>query len=366
MSPGAAPARAATAPTTCRGRTEGMPTLQDIARQAGVSKMTVSNVLNGHRDRVSPATFTRVMEVVERLGYVPNATARSLSANRSNIVALAFPGRAQHEVAALANPHDSLFLGEVEWHVTQAGLYLMVHSGTSVESTANSLRSWNVDGAVFLGTRADEVAALQAAYEAPMVFIDNYGTSPRISNVGVDDRRGGYLAGRRLVQAGHRRIGFVGPDFDESGVVRERHAGFVQALAEAGLSLRPEHLVRCNAVFDTAIAAARRVIEAPQRPTAVFATADIIAAGLLKGFLRGGVAVPDQMSIIGFDDLEVGRHVTPEITTLRQDIPEKARAAVEMLLRQLADWPAARPERRVLDVTLVERESVAPPRAGAR
>jgi LacI family transcriptional regulator, galactose operon repressor len=343
-----------------------MPTLADIAREAGVTKMTVSNVLNGHRDRVSPATFARVMAVVDRLGYVPNATARSLSARRSNIVALAFPGWAGHQAPALANPHDSLFLGEVEWHVTRAGLYLMVHSGNGVESTANNLRSWNVDGAIFLGTRADEVAALHAAYDAPMVFIDNYGTSPRISNVGVDDRLGGALAGQRLVQAGHRRIGFVGPDFDEPGVVHERHGGFVAALRSAGLDLRPEHTFRCDAAFDAGVAAAQRVAEAPDRPTAVFATADIIAAGLLKGFTRGGLAVPGQMSIIGFDDLEVGRHVTPEITTLRQDIPEKARAAVEVLLRLLADWPGARPERRVLDVVLVERESVGPPPPDAR
>jgi len=338
-----------------------MPTLQDVAREAGVSKMTVSNVLNGHRDRVSPATIARVMEVVGRLGYVPNATARSLSARRSNIIALAFPGRDVDGVVPLTNPHDSLFLSEVEWHITRAGLYLMAHSVTSVESTANSLRSWNVDGAIFLGTRADEVAALHTAYEAPMVFIDNHGTSPHISNVGIEDRLGGHLAGRRLIEAGHRRIGFVGPRFDEPGVVRERHAGFVQALAEAGLSLRPEHVVQCNAGFDAAVAATQQVLSAPQRPTAIFATADIIAAGLLKGFVRAGCPVPDQMSIIGFDDLEVGRHVSPEITTLHQDIPGKARAAVEVLLAQLARWPAVRSERRVLGVTLIERESVGPP-----
>ena len=340
-----------------------MPTLQDVAREAGVTKMTVSNVLNGRRERVSPATIARVMEVVGRLGYVPNATARSLSARRSNIVALAFPGRDVDGVVPLTNPHDSLFLSEVEWHITRAGLYLMAHSVTSVESTANSLRSWNVDGAIFLGTRADEVAALHTAYEAPMVFIDNHGTSPQISNVGIEDRLGAYLAGRRLIEAGHRRIGFVGPRIDEPGVVRERHGGFVQALTEAGLSLRPEHVVRCNAGFDAAVAAAQQVLSAPQRPTAIFATADIIAAGLLKGFVRAGCPVPDQMSIIGFDDLEVGRHVSPEITTLHQDIPGKARAAVEVLLAQLAQWPAVRSERRVLGVTLVERQSVGPPPA---
>jgi LacI family transcriptional regulator len=341
-----------------------MATLDDVARAAGVSKMTVSNVLNGHRGRVSPNTAARVLEAVERLGYVRSATARSLSGQRSNIVALAYPGRGgrgRSDVVPLTNPHDALFLSEVEAQVTRVGLYLMVHSMKSVADTAKNLRSWNVDGAIFLGTRADEVSALLAAYPAPMVFVDNHGTSERISNVGVEDRLGGRLAGRRLIDAGHRRIGFVGPRLDQPGVVRERYTGFVEALAEAGLICRPEHVVRCDAGFDAGVEAAQRVLAAPDRPTATFATADVIAAGLLKGFVRAGVPVPDQMSIIGFDGLEIGRHVSPEITTLRQDVPGKARAAVEVLLSQLAQWPSVRSERRALGVTLVERESVGPP-----
>jgi hypothetical protein len=158
-----------------------------------------------------------------------------------------------------------------------------------------------------------------------MVFVDNHGASPHISNVGIEDRLGGYLAGRHLIEAGHRRIGFVGPTFDKPGVIRERHAGFMQALTESGLSLRREHVVRCDAGFDAAIAAAQQVLAAPQRPTAIFATADIIAAGLLKGFLRAGVAVPDQMSLIGFDDLEVSRYVTPRSPPCTRTSPARPR-----------------------------------------
>lgn len=334
-----------------------MHTLADVAAEAGVTKMTVSNVLNGRRDRVAPATFDRVMEAVERLGYVRNAVARSLSSKRSNIIAFVYTGE-RHDYRSLANPHDSLFLGELERHVSGSGLYLMVHASPNIESTASSLRSWNVDGAIFLGTMADEVAQFREGYDAPLVFVDSYGVSPLTSNVGIDDRRGGYLAGQFLARAGHQAIGFVGPDITPSGVIRQRYRGFVEALDENGLRLESDHTLRCDSYFDSAVETGRRLASMSGPPTAVFATADIIAAGLLKGLTLAGSSVPEQISIVGFDDSEVSRYVTPEITTIRQDIPGKARTAFEILLRQLTSWPDVQPERVVLDVSIVERGSV--------
>lgn len=342
-----------------------MPTLQDVADEAGVTKMTVSNVLNGRRERVSDATFERVMEVVQRLGYVRNASARSLSAKRSNIVALVYPS-AMGASHALANPHDAVFLGELERHITNAGLYLMIHSATDVTSTAKSLRSWNVDGAIFLGTMADEAATLRAAHDVPMVFIDNYDVSPTISKVGIDDRLGGYLAGQRLARAGHTALAFVGPAHEADGVVRERHRGFVQALADHGIEFDSSNEYECNAHFDEALALCRRLSGSPLPFTAAFATADIIAVGLLKGLTLLGASVPGEVSIVGFDDLDVARQVSPEITTVRQDVPEKARTASEVLLRQLAAWPDASAEHRILGVELVERGSVGPPPTAGR
>ncbi|MGW6909682.1 LacI family DNA-binding transcriptional regulator [Streptomyces sp. NPDC054940] len=339
-----------------------MATLQDVADEARVTKMTVSNALNGRRDRMSDATYERVMSAVRKLGYIRSATARSLSAKRSNIISLGYvPSTHAHTEVSLGH-HDSVFLGELEARVTESGRYLMVHAVTDVASTAASLKSWNVDGAIFLSTLGDEAEVLRQAHNVPMVFVDNYADSPLISNVRIDDYRGGYLAGRHLTDAGHRSIAFVGPTIAPPGVVRERHRGFTAALADAGVELDPAHVLYCGTAIEPARDLAERMTATGPPPfTAVFATADIIAAGLLKGFQRAGLHTPRDMSVIGFDDVEIAELITPELTTIRQDVPQKARAAADMLDRQLSG-PDAVPEHVSLGVTLVERHSVTAPR----
>jgi LacI family transcriptional regulator len=334
------------------------PTLRDVAAEAGVSTMTVSNVLNGHHGRASPATVRRVMAAVERLGYVPNAQARALSGQRSKLIAMLYPPGA-YGSTALANPHDAIFVSEVERHATEAGLHLLVHAAADVADAAASLRGWQVDGAIFLRTFGDEVETVRERHELPIVFVDNYSSSPLVSNLGIDDHRGGWLAADHLARAGHRRIGFVAPQFRLPGVVRQRYLGFVAGLASHGLALDHHDVTECNATFEDGLAVATRLAGTPDRPTALFATADLLAAGLMKGFITHGISVPGEMSLVGFDDLPVCRQLTPELTTVRQDISAKARATVALLRRLVDEWPDMPAERTELDVTLIERGSVA-------
>lgn len=359
-----------------------MPTLRDVAAEAGVAKVTVSNVLNGRRDQVSEATYARVMDAVRRLGYVRNASARALSAKSSGIIALVYRS-APAGATPLENPHHAIFLGELERAVNEAGLYLMVRSADSLAASAASLESWNVDGAIFLDTIALDVERIRRRHDVPMVFIDNDGGSEPVSTVGIDDDAGGYLAGAHLARAGHRNLGFIawsdedsastavpsGPDPVRSGTanleskVSRRFEGFVRALDDLGVGFDPSNAVDCGLNFDDAV----RVGEyfATHRPsvTGAFATADILAAGTLAGLQRAGVRVPAQFSLVGFDDVPVSHQVTPQLTTVRQDIPAKARAAVDMVLRLIAEGPDAPPGHETLGVSLVERESVARPPA---
>lgn len=339
-----------------------MPTLRDVAAEAGVTKMTVSNVINSRRDQVSAATYERVMEAVQRLGYVRNATARSLSAHSSGIIALVYQAPPAGE-SALGNPHDSTFLGEVERRVSAAGRHLMVQAAESPIESVDNLRSWNVDAAIFLNTVATDIESMRARHNVPLVFMDNYSPSPLISRVGVDDSHGGYLAGRLLASLGHTRLGWVGPGRVCNEVMDHRFRGYVQALAEHGLVLEPRWTLDCGLSFDAGVAVGERLGSARDRPTAVFAPADIVAIGLMKGLAHRGVHVPSRMSVVGFDDLPVSRQVSPELTTIRQDVVTKARAAVDMVLRLLDAGPDASPERVNLDVSLVQRESTAPPPA---
>lgn len=331
-----------------------MTTIRDIAAEAGVSAMTVSNVINGRTAKVSPATAERVRAIMQRQGFVPNGPATALSANRSNIVALVHAGKLGRRQPS---PHDSIFVDEVERRLSAAGRYLMIRSADDVALTAAELRSWRIDGAVILGTFTSDADEVQAKLAMPLVFVDNYSTSSQIQRVGIDDFKGGLLAGRHLLAAGHRRLALVAPGVDQPGVIHQRYAGFCAALDEAGIAQDSLELIDCEPFFDDGVTLGSALAQRADRPTGIFATADIIAIGLLKGLLEAGLAVPGDVSLIGFDDLPEARYVTPSLTTIRQDIPAKAEVAVATLLALVEGGPV---EATVcLDVDLVERGSVA-------
>lgn len=332
-----------------------MPTLQDVAAAAGVTKMTVSNVLNGRDGKVSAATKARVLAAVAQLGYVPNAAARALTMNRTNLISFIYP---RQEDSSLTNAHDALFMGYLEEALRHAGYLLMIHAATDVLSAAKRLRAWNVAGVVLLGTFQDEVAELRATHDVPIVFLDNYSQSEQISTVTVADEEGGYLAGRHLVELGHTTLAFVGPASDTVGVVAARRKGFTRALGEAGLELAEPHIIHADTVFTAGLQAAAQL--ADSAVTGVFCTADIIAAGLLKGLWQRGCEVPKDISVVGFDDLPLAAQLLPELTTIRQDIAAKAAAVVELLGDQIAaESPTATHTR--LPVELRIRHSTQPP-----
>jgi LacI family transcriptional regulator len=322
--------------------------------------MTVSNVINRRDHKVSPAMRKRVREKIDELGFVSDASARVLKTRRSNIIALVYPS----DPALLSNQHDAVLLGAVEQHVSEGDRHLMIWAARNVVATAGNLRRWRIDGAICYGTYNTQVDDLVEKSDVPIVFVDNYSESPLVKRVRVDDYRGGELAAERLLEAGHRRLGFVGPPIDEVGVVSERYRGFQAAIA-ASRKRVDQVRVECAPRFEDAAESVRLLTTRADPPTGVFAAADIIALGLLNGFLSNGIGVPDQVSLIGFDDIpEASRGVpsrgVPALTTIHQNVAEKARAAVEML-DDLIEHDGHVPNRPPLPVKLVERDSVGLP-----
>jgi DNA-binding LacI/PurR family transcriptional regulator len=331
-----------------------MVTLKDIAKEAGVSAVTVSNVINGNYKKVSAENVARINEIVQRMHYVPNATARSLVRRESHIIGVLIPNVGDHD-NFLQSPYNAEILGVLERSIRNVGYYLMVRCLNDYSQAFPLLHSWNVDGAVFLGATQADVEALDRQLNIPAVYLDTYTDRP-VCGVGADDFRGGYIATKYLVNNGHRHICFLAPGYTGDGVIARRYKGYLQAMAEAGLEKYASFEQVNNTTFESGVQAGKKLAFAPET-TACFTTADILGIGLMQGLRLSGKQVPEDISIVGYDNLPDCRFTTPQLTTIDQHIVEKAELAAESLLKMLRGDHSAS-ENTLLPVELIERQSV--------
>ena len=335
-----------------------MSTIKDIAAEAGVSVMTVSNVINHNHARVSPATEKRIREIMAKHNYVPNMAARSLISKTSRIIAVLLPVWHATTSSMLRDPYAGQLVGYLEEMLREKEYYVMLCSFERAEQVLMVQRTWQVDGMVLILPHEDTVTrGLIEQASTPLVVIDRHYDDLKTLSVCVDDRGGGYKAARYLLEKGHRKIGFAAPAIYESSVIRDRFEGYRTALREYGLTEREDWL------FDNAVlqaggeAVAESICRMSDRPTAVVATEDLLACGIIKGCQERGMQIPRDLSVIGFDDSMPARLITPGLTTIAQDIREKASLSVSMLMNAIED-PGFRDEYRIMDVRVKERQSV--------
>ncbi|HEX6346064.1 LacI family DNA-binding transcriptional regulator [Umezawaea sp.] len=336
-------------------------TLRDIADEAGVSMMTVSNVVNGNKARVSPETIERVRRIVAERGYVPSASARSLAAKSSRLIGLLVP--AADEDSMMISPHNVAIAGQIERELRKRGYHLLLRGIAHPDEVTEALQSWSLDGAVLLGFLDEELDRLTKATigGVRVLAVDSYSENRITTGVRADDFAGARLAAEHLIGLGHRRILFAGPAFSDVGVVHQRFEGFLHAFAEAGLTWDDGLIETVNTTHADGLEVGRRLLAAHPSATAVFATADILAIGIMEGVADSGATVPDDLSVIGFDNLDLCAYVTPKLTTVAQDIGEKAATAVRMLIGSIEGGEQPR-EPVTIGVDLVERASTARPR----
>ena len=336
-------------------------TLKDIADEAGVSMMTVSNVVNGKRARVSPETIERIQRIVAERGYVPSASARSLAAKSSRLIGLLVP--AADEDSLMISPHNVAIVGQIERELRKGGYHLMLRGISQPAEVAEALQSWSLDGAVLLGFLDEEIDRLtaQTIGKVSLLAVDSYSANPLTTGVRSDDYTGALLAARHLLELGHRQIVFAGPSFSDVGVVHQRFDGFQAAFAEAGLTWHERLVTVETTTHASGRELGRRLMTEHPEATAVFATADILAIGIMEGLAESAFSVPADVSVLGFDNLDLSEYVTPKLTTIAQDIPQKAGIAVRLLLDAIerSEHPT---EPITLDVRLIPRASTAPPR----
>lgn len=333
-----------------------MSTIKDIANAVGVSCTTVSNVIHGRAGRVSAETIARINDAIDRLGYVPNMSARSLVSSSSRVIGMISHLTSNTKETIVEDPFHSAFIGSIEKTLRENGYYLMLRAVETSSDLSAFLRNWNVDGLFFTGVFEDEFYHTLRELDIPIVLIDSYVPCSNICNVGLEDYQGGYTAAQYLIRQGHRHIAFASPTIKTRGVVSERFQGYRDALAEASLAFRPELVFEQEFDTETTISLGRRLAQRNDI-TAVFATADILAAGIMAGIQQSGKSVPEDISVIGFDDINLCRLTSPTLTTIHQDAPLKGKLAVNFLIDMLDK--NLLPQREViLPIQLVERNSV--------
>lgn len=305
-----------------------MVSIRHVADRAGVSVATVSNAIN-RPDRVSPETRTRVLAAIEELGYVRSESARQLRAGSSRIVALL--------VLDIGNPFFVGVARGVEDAVREQGLGVML-CNSDQDAEAESLylslfAEQRVRGALITPTDAGNLDTFRR-HDIPYVLVDRVLDRAEGCSVSVDDVAGGELAVRHLLEAGHTRIGYVsGPA--SLAQCRDRRTGAERAMAAAGLSADELAVLEVPAL-DAAAGrdAGARLLGRAQRPTAVFCANDLLALGVLQSVFGAGVRVPEEMALVGYDDIEFAAAAAVPLTSVRQPAFRIGRSAAQLLLEE--------------------------------
>ena len=345
----------------------GKVTLQSIADEVGVSRMTVSNAFS-RPEKLSADLRERILAVADELGYVgPDPAARALARGRTGTVGLLITGRLSEQAS---DPVATEFLVAVADALSDHGLALtLITAGVGGETVP--ARDVPMDGALVYVCEPDSTdLAWLRRRDLPLVTVDQEALPGRPS-INVDDRAGARAAAQHVIDLGHRRVGLlnlhpVQEDSPESTPVdapwnppaSERDAGWRAALSAAGIE--PAVELAAFRPVTAAYDAARRLLQRPDRPTALLCFSDVYAAQALRAAESLGLRVPEDVSVVGFDDSSLATAVHPCLTTVSQPVSDKGRLAVAALLESMGS-SAGDPVRTVLPTSLVVRDSTAPP-----
>lgn len=304
-------------------------TIKDVAREAGVSIATVSNALN-NVDVLKPETKQHVLEVAERLHYIPDVNGRSLKSGKTRMIGLFVPCMAPFYYGTLA---ESIF-----WECQKHGYEMSVHISHQSVSMMRSILGKGVDGAIILNNRIeqDDVEVLKKA-GIPTIFLDRVVQSGKVGSVLFDSYHDGALAADYLLNKGFKRLGYImgaAQSYDDT----MRYQGFRDTLGQAGIKLEDEYTWMGNFERQAAYDAVSRFLERRiELPEAVFAANDLSAIGCMEALQKAEICVPEEVSVIGCDDIELAQWFQPKLTTIRTNYREQGMYAVQKLLKMIRE-----------------------------
>ena len=328
-------------------------TIYDIAREAGVSATTVSKVIN-NKGRISEKTRKKIMEIIDKLHYQPNVLASAMKGKSTYTIALLIPDA--------ANPIYAQYLKYIEEYGQEFGFsVVMCSTGSDPEKEAKHitlLKQKRVDGFIIASFFKNEPVLRQLIEEEiPLVFIAFHRPELPVGSVAGDDYLGGYVATEHLLSLGHCRIGIIAEEGTASGAERPR--GYEKALINAGIEVDKNLVITTtDPTIEGAQLCARELLTNRQRPTAIFGCNDILAIGAIMAAKELGIKIPDELSIIGFDNAVMCKVVEPQLSSIDIPIHEMGRKAMGLLIQQIEQKDNTR-QRISLLPELVIRQSTA-------
>jgi LacI family transcriptional regulator len=340
------------------------PTQIDVARRAGVSRATVSYVLNGVTNGkvpISEETRQRVQEAIEELGYVPDARARALRSGDTKTLGLIIPD--------IRNPHFWETAEGVEQEARDAGYHLLVSNIALKHEYANEiftdLSHRRIDGLILMGsftvTSEGAHASLERFFKRhlPIVEIsDHYSVHYEVDRVSSTYYEATAEAMSYLLGLNHRRIGLLyGAEVPE--LARDRLEAYQEALSAVGLPVDEELIARCGPTIEDGYRTTFRLLELAQRPTAVIAINDLLAIGAMRAISEAGLRIPEDISLLGHDDIQMAKYLAPSLTTISKDVVSLGRDAVKLMLARIQQ-PERRYKTERRPARLIIRESTGP------
>ena len=331
-------------------------TISQIAQRAGVSTATVSHVINNTRF-VSEAVRQRVQQAVDEVGYTPNTLARGLRAARSSTIGLIAPN--------IANPFFAEMARGVQKAVAGLGYSVIIASSDRCLeheiSTTRMLLARQVDGIIYASSwDGTEIEHIQTALaqDTAVVFFDRHTFDLPVDTIGCDNSAGGHMAGQHLVDLGHRRLACIA-GFPEKTPNASRAQGFLRVLNAVGIPTAEIPLLRADFDLEGGFQASLKLLKHPIRPTGLFACNDLMAIGAMRAALSLGLRVPEDLSIVGFDNLEMAQYTNPPLTTIDHSAELLGRRAAEMILARITN-PDLPQQHQTIDLKLLIRQSTSP------
>ncbi|MBP5216305.1 MAG: LacI family DNA-binding transcriptional regulator [Bacilli bacterium] len=329
-------------------------TIYDIARYLKISPASVSYVINGV-NKVSKETKEKVLAAIKELGYQKDTNAVYLSTGKSNTIALFVPSE-DLSTAFAQNPFYGEFFGSFAKRIQRKGFDLLIEPALEAKNFAKWIKGKSLRGIATIGKFPHEYYEVIKQLEIPAVLVDVFEEyASEFTTLSINDSDGSYLATEHLLEQGHREIAFLSGEIEHSEVDKRRYLGYAAALKDHGIPLKEEYLFQSEATFDAGLAVSKKIMDNPNI-TGLVCAADILAMGVIRGYYENKKHIPEDLSIVGFDDIQIAKLVSPPLTTIKQDINEKGRLAAKLLIdAMLGEDKEAK--HLVIQPTLVVRES---------